>query len=278
MFTRILREPLLHFLLIGSVLFAAYSLFTPPAENRREAIIVDKATVESLEAAFESVWKRAPTQAERSGLIEDHLAEEVLYREARKLGLEQDDLVIRRRLRQKMEFLLQDSLNLAAPEEAELRSFYEAEKAKYREADRRSFRQIFLGSETSTAEASEWEALAVRLNGPEPPATEGLGAPSLLPEQMEMASAAVINRVFGRGFASKLDGLETGRWSGPVASAYGWHLIWLEAYRPGGQPSFEAVRNQVERDFGYQRELDAKKELVERLKQNYDIVIEEAAQ
>ena len=278
MFARIVKEPLLHFLLIGAGLFVAYSLFASPEEAPRELIVVDKATTESLEAAFAATWKRPPTAAELQGLVDDHLAEEVLYREAQKLALDRDDVVIRRRLRQKMEFLLQDSLELAPPDEAELRAFFEADKARYSDPDRRSFRQIFLGNETSTARTREWEALAVRLNGSEPPAPDAFGVPSLLPGEMEMATASAIDRVFGRDFANKLAGLESGRWSGPLASTYGWHLVRLDSFQPGAAPSFEAARAQVLRDYAYQRQNDAKKALVERLKQNYDIVVEKDAQ
>jgi hypothetical protein len=117
-------------------LYLTYSLFAPPPEGPREQIVVDQPVVRSLEAAFEAVWKRPPTASERQGLINDHIAEEVLYREAQKLGLDQDDVVIRRRMRQKMQFLLEGSLALAPPDEATLRAFYEAEWERYSEPAR----------------------------------------------------------------------------------------------------------------------------------------------
>ena len=94
---------------------------------------------------------------------------------------------------------------------------------------------------------------------------------------MDSARPAAIDREFGAGFAEKIEGLGNGRWSGPVTSPYGWHLIWVEAVDPGGQLSFETVRAQVERDFAYQRQQEAEVALIERLKQQYEIVIEEAA-
>jgi hypothetical protein len=275
--TRLFKEPLVQFLLLGAGLFLAYSLFAPQPEVPREQIVVDQPVVRSLEAAFEAVWKRPPSASERQGLINDHIAEEVLYREAQKLGLDQDDVVIRRRMRQKMQFLLQDSLALMPPDEAALRTFYEEEQERYREPDRHSFQQLFLGVRQGPEEAARWEALAVRLNGAGPSDLEQLAQPSLLPPRMVSARPAAIDRVFGAGFAKKIEGLESGRWSGPITSSYGWHLVRIDAVVPGGQPSFEMVRAQVERDFAYQRQQESEAALIERLKQQYEIVIEEAA-
>ena len=277
MLKRLFREPLVQFLALGGVLFLVFALFAPPSDEPRDQIVVDGPVVQSLEAAFEAVWKRPPTASERQGLINDHLAEEVLYREAQKLGFDRDDVVIRRRMRQKMEFLLQDSLALAPPDEATLRAFYEAEQERYMEPDRRSIRQLYLGPHNGPEDVARWEALAVRLNGAEPPDLEQLSQPSLLPPGMELAHSEAIDRIFGEGFAAKIQSLESRRWSGPVASSYGWHLIWVQIVEPGGPRSFEAVRAQVERDFAYQRQREAEAALIERLKQQYEIVIEEPA-
>ncbi len=277
MLTRVFKEPLVQFLLLGVGLYFTYSLFAPQPEVPREQIVVDQPVVRSLEAAFEAVWKRPPTASERQGLIDEHIAEEVLYREAQKLGLDQDDVVIRRRMRQKMQFLLQDALALAPPDEAALRAFYEAESERYEEPDRRSFHQLFLGTPQKSEETGRWEALAVRLNGAELSDLEQLGEPSLLPPRMESSRPTEIDRVFGAGFAKRIEGLESGRWSGPVTSPYGWHLVRIDTVVPGGQPSFETVRAQVERDLAYQRKQEAEAALIERLRQQYEIVIEEAA-
>ena len=107
---RFWKEPLVQFLVIGGLLFVGYTVFAPEAEPPREQIVVGALRIQSLEQSFEATWKRPPTASERQGLIDDFLVEEVFYREAQNLGLDQDDIVIRRRMRQKMEFLLQDGL------------------------------------------------------------------------------------------------------------------------------------------------------------------------
>jgi hypothetical protein len=273
---RLFREPLVQFLALGGVLFAAYALLAPAEETSPERIVIDHPVIDSLEAAFQATWKRPPTDSELQGLIDNHIAEEVLYREAQKLSLDQDDVVIRRRMRQKMEFLLQGSLARAPPDEAMLRAFYEAEQERYKEPDRRTFRQLYLGPHNGADGVARWEALAERLNGANPPDPEEVSQPSLLPPRMELAHSDAIDRVFGKGFADTIQARESRRWSGPVASSYGWHLVWVESVERGGPRAFEAVRAQVERDFAYQRKQEAEAALINRLKQQYEIVIEEA--
>ncbi len=270
---RLLREPLLQFLLLGGGLFAAYELLGPPADRPRERITIDAPVVHSLEQSFEAVWKRPPTDVERRGLIEDHLAEEVLYREAQKLGLDQDDVVIRRRMRQKMEFLLQDSLAQVTPDEAALRAFFDAERDRYRDPDQISFRQIYLGDGRGDREPEQWATLLVRLNGDDPPDAEGLGQGSLLPTRMNSSAVQEIDRTFGEGFADQLRSHPVGRWAGPVRSSYGWHLVLVDGIEPASEPDFKRVRSAVERDYAYQREREAAVALVERLKRGYEIAI-----
>ncbi len=272
---RIWKEPLAQFLVLGGLLFLSYSLFAPEPEAARETIVVDAPLIASLEQSFEAVWKRSPTPEERQGLVDDYLAEEVFYREAQKLGLDQDDVVIRRRMRQKMEFLLQDGLARTQPDEAVLRAFFEADPDRYKGPDRFSFRQIFLGDGETDAGVASWKALLVRLNSADPPGTRLLGSPSLLPAEMNAASVREIDGTFGDGFATRLSELPAGKWVGPVASSFGSHVVFVEAVRTADPPEFDAVRAEVERDFAFERQRDAQDALIERLKQEYEIVISE---
>ncbi|HUG62101.1 MAG TPA: peptidylprolyl isomerase [Methylomirabilota bacterium] len=271
---RFWREPLVHFLVLGGGLFAAYALFAPEGEAPRERIVVDVGRVRSLERTFEAAWNRSPTEDERQGLLDDFLAEEVLYREALKLGLDGDDVVIRRRMRLKMEFLLQEGLALAAPDEAALRAFFEADRDRYRDPDRIAFQQIYLGEGRDARDVDAWKAFAVRLNGQDPPNPRQLEQGTLLPPRMGPAPSAEIDSTFGAGFADELRAQPVGPWGGPVRSGYGWHLVLVETLAPAEEPDFDAVRAEVERDFAYDRERAAAAALVERLKQGYDIVID----
>jgi peptidyl-prolyl cis-trans isomerase C len=269
----LVKEPVIQFLMIGALLFGAYGLWGPDEEGvAKQRIVIDEAAIESLEASFEATWKRPPTAEERQGLIEDRLAEEILYREAQKLGLDRDDVVIRRRMRQKMEFLLQDTL--ADPDEAALRAYFEANAERYAEGARYGFTQLYLGVETSTAQSEDWQALSDRLNSGAPVQLEEVAQPTLLPERMTPSEASAIDRVFGTGFAASLSGLEQGAWSEPVESAYGWHLVRLDQRTDGATPDFEAARALVERDLLYERRQEARAALIDRLGENYEIVVE----
>ncbi len=271
---RFWKEPLAQFLILGGLLFLAYGVLAPKQDAPAERIAITAPMIESLAQSFESVWKRPPTEEERRGLIDDYLAEEVLYREAQKLGLDSDDVVIRRRLRQKMEFLLQDGLSRIEPDEAQLRAFFDANPDRYVGPDRISFQQIYLGERQSDEESAVWDALIVQLNGANPPDTRELGKGSLLPPAMGSAPAQEIDRSFGTGFAEMLTGLPIGAWTDPVQSTFGWHIIRVDQVQTAGAPNFEEVRAEVARDFAYQQENDAAKALIERLKQGYQIEID----
>ncbi len=275
---RLAKEPVLQFLILGGAFFITYATFAPPEAPPREEIVITAARVESLTANFERAWRRPPTEQEREGLIEDYLTEELMYREALKIGLDRDDLVVRRRMRQKVELLLGDALAAALPGEEALRAHYEAEKKDYRTPDRLSFQQVFLGPLNDAERPTEWDDLVKRMNGDQQFDFASIGAPSLLPPAMNAASTRDIDRSFGADFSASLIDLPVGAWAGPVSSSYGRHLVRIETVSPGEIPSFEDVRETVSRDLQYQREREARDELIDRLKQSYDISIERAIQ
>jgi hypothetical protein len=272
---RLIKEPVLQFLILGGGLFAAYAAFAPTENAPRNAITVTAPRIESLSDNFERTWRRPPTAEELQGLLEDYVAEEVLYREALLLGLDRDDLVVRRRMRQKVELLLTDALSAAPPGEAELRAHFAANRDRYREPARLTFRHIFLGAKES-GKTGDWFALAEQLNGDPDFDLASAGAPSLLPPGMEMATALQIEGTFGPEFSAALAGLAPGQWHGPLESSYGWHLVRIDTAIGGKDLAFEDALGEVTRDVEYERERAARAELVERLKQKYDITIEDA--
>ena len=273
---RFWKEPLVQFLGLGGVLFFAFSAFAPEVEPRRAEIIVDASRVQSLERSFEATWKRPPTASERQGLIEDFLTEEVFYREAQTLGLDEDDVVIRRRMRQKIEFLLQDGIAQALPEEDVLRAYFENNPARYSESSRVTFRQIYLGE--SSASEEQTNLLLARLNEADPPDTQTLGQRTMLPASLTSAATVEIDGLFGSGFGQQLLDLPKQGWVGPIRSGFGEHLIFVDDVIPSPTADFEDVRATVMQDFQYERQRTATKALVERLKQKYEIVVDEVVQ
>jgi hypothetical protein len=239
----LLREPLLGFLIAGVAIFALHAVVAPPAPPPPDEITLTASDADRLRVQFRATWNRDPTAEELRTLITGHLEEEVLYREALRLGLDRDDPVIRVRLRQKAEFLLANPGAVRAPAEAELLAHYEATRAAYQVPAGISFRQVFLGEPGPGDLAAAQAALR---SGADP---AGLGMPSLLPEDMTEARRAAVDGSFGTGVFLQLASLPLGEWTGPVTSAFGAHLVRVSAVIPSDLPPFAEVRAEVEADW-----------------------------
>ena len=210
------------FVLLGALIFAvsAWRVGRRPAESAAARIEVTAGTIAWLREGYERQWHRAPDADELRGLVNDHLREEVLYREALAMGLDRDDSIVRRRMAQKMEFLTQDIAASVEPDDAALRKFFEGNTARYAKAARVSFRHVFFSRERRGArlEADAGEALAALAQGA---SDETMGDPFL----REHEFADDIATALGREFAEKLAAMPAGEWRGPVASSYGVHLV-----------------------------------------------------
>ncbi len=269
---RLLKEPFLHFLALGGVLFAIYAVFGPPgdAAPAPRAIIVDAARIDRLAARFEADRRRPPTDEELDALIEEHLREEVLYREALALGLDRDDPVIRRRLRGKMERIAAAGADLRAPDDAELTAWLTAHPDDYALAERISFRQILLGEAPTAAEiAAARSALAAA-----PDAWRDLGKPSLAPASVTLESRRQVDALFGPGFFERLAAAAPGEWAGPLRSVHGAHLAIVDEVAPGRAARLDEVRDAVLRDWRAARAEEMRKAQYEALAARYRIVVE----
>lgn len=240
------REPLVHFLLAGALLFGLYALVADPHQAEPDAITVTAAQVEALAAGFARTWGRQPDPAELDELIDEYVVEELFYREALALGLDRDDTVIRRRLRQKMEFLAD-----AAPAEAsdaELAAHLAAHPDRFAAEPRTSFVQVFLAADRPGVAEVAAQLLA-RLEAGAVADPLVLGDPTLLPSGLEAATPRDIDSVFGPDVTAALAAAPVGRWSGPVRSGYGWHLVRVTARTAATVPDLAAVRPAVLADW-----------------------------
>jgi peptidyl-prolyl cis-trans isomerase C len=274
---RLLREPLLYFFLLGGVIFAVMpGADDPGSAGPREQIVISGAEVERLTAAWSQRWQRPPTEAEVKDLITEMVREQVLYREALALGLDRDDVVIRRHLRQKYEFLSQDLAFETDPDEATLRAFFKAGSDRYAPADRLTFSQILFSPDRRGALAAidATRALADLQTATAPDAAETLGDATSLPSVFTEVETSGVEAVFGPEFAAAVMGLEPGRWSGPVASGYGLHLVWLSEKVAGDRPAFEDVRQKVKDDWVYSQRAAANDAIYRGLLERYEVVIE----
>jgi hypothetical protein len=240
---RIAREPLVHFLVAGLLVFAFASWRGIAVDPADRTIAIDESRVTWLTRQFEQTWQRAPNPAEIDQLIRDYIKEEIYYREALRMGLDREDPIIRRRLRSKMEFLAAAAVESAMPSDVELQNWFERNAPRYATDARVSFDQIFLG----TPQEGQAAAMAARLN--KGASTEGLSQPISLPSSLNRASRADIATTFGDDFADALIVGKVGQWTGPVSSGFGTHIVRISAIEPGQKPSFETVRNRVENDW-----------------------------
>ena len=270
------REPLVHFLLLGALLFVLDAWLRPTA-SAGEEIVVSEARIRNLAQNFRRTWQRPPTRDELSGLIDSHIREEVLYREALALGLDRDDTIIRRRLRQKVEFITEEAAALAKPSDEELARYLADHADAFSVDPRVSFAQVYLDrARRGAGLEAEVGRLLDRLNGAGDaldPARVGDGLMLLAPSY-ENTSQTEIARLFGDGFAQALVAQPTGRWVGPIESGYGVHLVRVDRLMPGGTPALDEVRPLVEREWANARRQELGEAYYEKLRAKYTIRVQ----
>lgn len=272
---RLLKEPLLHFALLGAVLFLVYGRMRPTSAAGADEIVVSSGQVEHLAVGFSRVWQRAPSASELKGLIDDHVKEEILSREAIALGLDRDDSVIRRRLRQKMEFVAEDLAVTAEPTEAELQQYLGSHPEAFFEEPRTTFEHVFLREDRGERLGADAEELLAQLRagGPSADASE-LGDRLLIPGRFTLEPSRGVAAQLGPEFAAALDAVPVGEWAGPLRSAFGLHLVLVAERSPGRLPALDEVRDAVRRELIAARRERMNRKLVERLLAKYRVTIE----
>jgi parvulin-like peptidyl-prolyl isomerase len=275
-FFKLLREPLIHFLILGAGLFVLYAAVSGSVSTQIDRIVVDETQVMRLAEQFQRTWMRPPTEQELQALAEDYVKEEILYREAQALGLDEDDLVIRRRLRQKMEFLNADLTEPRAPTEAQLLTYFDANQDRFRRPDRFSIQQIYLNPHKHKSNLNRTAAeLLERLNTDPTFAADyqAIGDVTLLPAKLDGVTRREVANTFGPGFAKDLENIPVGRWSGPYESSYGLHLICITEHKSGGLPAMQEIRPVLEREWRTERSKAANERFYQALRERYEVEI-----
>jgi hypothetical protein len=268
--TRFLREPLLHFLLLGAALFGVYGWMHGGQPSSATEIVVSRGQVRSLELQFERVWQRPATSAELQALIDGWVKEEIFYREGIAMALDRDDPVVRRRVGQKLEFIL-DSAAPAAATDVELQAWLEAHPNDYRIEPTYSLRQVFFDPKRH-GDKLDADIVAARRALESGKLIEG--DTTLLPHEMNAARASEVARIFGNEFVEGLSTAALGRWHGPMRSDFGVHLVGLSKRQSGGRAMLNDVRAEVERDLLHARTENAKAAVYEKLRENYRVRFE----
>ena len=273
---RILREPLLHFLLLGAAIFAAYGLVSKRSRDEPGQIVISAGQIAAMAEGFARTWRRPPTREEIEGLIRDRVQEEVYYREALALGLEKDDAIIRRRLRQKMEFLTDDVAALAEPTDDELNAYLKAHADTFRVQRQFTFRHVYLNPDRRGDHLARDAGLLLaqlRQAGDKADVSE-LGDSFLLAHTFQSLPASEVVKQFGDAFAAKLGELSPGQWQGPVESGYGVHLVWVSDRTEGHVPALAEVRDVVRREWVNARRLKTNEKFYQDLLKHYAVTVE----
>jgi hypothetical protein len=270
-----LKEPLLHFLVLGAIIFAVYLRISPAGPSENE-IVVSRGQQEHLVTAFTRTWNRPPTPQEFQGIVKDWIREEIAYREGLEMGLDTNDTIIRRRLRQKLELLAEDIVTLAPPTAEDLEEFRAANEADYTVEPMYTLRQVYFSldqrGDDAFRDAEQALVLLATDAGMIDPAQ--VGDAISLPGRLVSERASAVDALFGQSFTAALKDIQPDTWAGPVRSGYGIHLVFIEDVIPGRVLTLEEAEQDVRRDWENARRVETIDQLYERLAEQYTITIE----
>jgi len=276
---RIIKEPLLHFLLLGVAIFVVYSLVSKHSSGEPGKIVITQGQLESMLDGFTQTRQRPPTQDEWEGLIRDRVRQEVFYREAMALNLDKDDLIIRRRLQQKMEFISDGAAAQAQPTDADLSAYLQSHPDSFRVDQQFTFRHVFLNPDKHGKNmASDAAQLLAQLNQDDGKIDiSKLSDPIMLDNDYHALPASEAGRIFGDKFAASLARLLLGKWQGPLESAYGMHLVFVSEHVGGRLPALAEVHDAVRREWDEAHRAEANDKFYAELLKHYTVTIERPA-
>ncbi len=272
---QILREPLVHFLLIGGLLFLITSWISKEKQDSSARIIVDDAVVGKLALQYQSQMGTLPSKTTLDGMINDYIRDEIYYREALRTGLDKDDEIIRRRLSQKYAFVENDIALDKVPTEEQLEQFYATHPGLFRDSATVTFSHIYFSSDGSSSQAAKLRAADALKHLSENPAisTSSMGDPFPLLAHYSGISRLDAKETFGTTpFVDSLFSTTTLRWSGPVRSGYGWHLVYVEGRTSASVQPYSAVKDAVLQAYRDAKRSEANASNFKKLASQYKIV------
>ena len=274
--TRWLKEPLLHFLLIGAGLFMLYGWVSDEDSGRPDQIIFTEAEIDRLINLWERKWQRLPNQTELQGLIEQQIREEVFYREALAMGLDKNDTVVRRRMAQKLEFISNDLASLAEPDDTKLQAYLDEHREKFLIPGRISYSQVFLNRDKRGRQVSaDAEQLLEELSqSPVDVDITMAGDAFMGGYRFNDETDFGVSRIFGQDFAREIFKLPVGPWAGPVESGYGLHLVRVDARTDAVAPELGQVRDKVRNEWLADQRRKTNDLLYAELRKRYEVVVE----
>lgn len=265
-----LRDPLLIFALLAGGVFALDG-WVRSAEPERRVIEVTDHEVERLRARWTAQWGRPPTDQELEASIGEAVDEEILYREAQRLGLDREDAIVRRRLAQKLTFILEDAGGAAAPSAEQVEEYFARHAERYRRPPRTTFDHVFLSADRRTDPAGDATALLPGIRAGSGGDWRRLGDPFMLSRTYADRTDAEIAGMFGAGFADAVSALPDDSWSGPVESTYGMHLVRVRDRTPPRRPSLDELRDRVVADLRDERRRERGRAAYRALRDDYEV-------
>ena len=275
---RWLREPLLHFLLIGMALFVVWGKLNPAQirEGGMSRIVITEDDLVQFDQVWRAKWQRPPTPQELVAMVDNKIKEEILYREALAMGLDRDDSIIKRRLAQKMAFLGEDVSGIQEPTADEIHNWYQRHSGTFSLPERGSFRHLYFSTDArgDGARDAALQALGVLWGkAGDDAATQGLGDPFMFQDYYGDRSPVEVASDFGGQFTEALFQLEPGSWQGPVESGLGWHLVFIDTLTPGRIPALEEVSAQVRNEWVAEQRQKANTRAFAAMRERYEIVL-----
>jgi peptidyl-prolyl cis-trans isomerase C len=276
---RLLREPLVHFLVVGIVLIGAYRVLHPDPQQGDDGtrrIEITQDDLRQLAVVWLAQGHAAPTPQQMRALVEQKITSEVLYREAIALGLNRDDEIIKRRLAQKMDFLVADVAAMVPPRAAELEAWFDRNSAEFALPPHVSFRHLYFSFDRRGDGAQDAAAAALaRIAGlpTDAPEASAIADPFMFRNYYGDATPEQMAKEFGPGFAEALFQLQPGSWQGPIESGYGWHLIWIDSLEASRIPAFEEVKPRVLEAWQAERYSEVRQRALADMRSRYAIVV-----
>lgn len=277
-YPKILKEPIISFLIAGLLLYISYTSFDNYLNRDEHKIVVSTSEIELLSQTWESRMNRPPTPQERQGLIDEYVKEMVLFKTALEMGLDKDDRVIRGRMVQKLEFLGNDLIRAPQPSEQDLITFYDKNKEQYIPEEMISITHIFFNPdkrENETLKDADKALQALRLKDDFDGEVSGYGDSFMLQNYYPSRSELEIRKLFGTGFTESVFQLETGKWHGPVLSGYGTHLVFVHKHEKNELPEYADVREMVLEDWMTAKKIELQDNYIKSLLARYEVIVEQ---
>ncbi len=274
----LLKDPFVHFLVLGAVIYVAYGLLNddqPTADPK--AITITSGEIRWLQDSWQKRWRRPPTDVELEGLVKQHLRERVLHREAVSMGLDKEDVVVRRRLVQKLEFLTRDLIQIEEPTTEQLAAFLAEKSETYQIPARVTLTHVFYNPDQrpdTVGEDIQADLANLTRNGVDPGRAPEFGDRFLMQHFFADYTFRELNRLFGQEFSKQIAGQKAGRWFGPVRSGYGQHLIYVHRVTAAKQPEIDTIRTKLVDDWKTARRAELQEEFVDGILSRYSVTIE----